>query len=67
MAKKKINKSKEKVDYIIVEKEIEIDDPILGKIKRMFPVRVYPPQPIPEYTQYESPSFLSEDPHDEQY
>jgi len=65
MAKKKINKTKEKVDYIIVEKEIEINDPVLGRIKKIFPVRVYPPQPIPEQSQYELPDFLSEDPHDE--
>ena len=66
MVKKKINKSKEKMeDYIIVEKEVEYLDPILGPVKRMFPVRVYKPQPIPEHTQYELPSFLSEDPHDE--
>ena len=52
-------------DYIIVEKEVEYLDPILGPVKRMFPVRVYKPQPIPEHTQYELPSFLSEDPHDE--
>jgi hypothetical protein len=63
--KKGATKTKEKVDYVIVEKELEYMDPVLGLVKKIFPVRVYPPQPIPEQTKYELPDFLSEEPSDE--
>lgn len=65
MKKKVLNKSKEKVNFRIVEKEITYIDPVLGPIKKMFPVKVYDPLPTPEQTKYELPAFLSEEPTDE--